>query len=79
VEEGIVHYCVNNMPGAVPRTSTMALTNATLPYALEIANLGYKKAMKGNPAIARGMNVIKGDVVHKVVAESVGLPYVPLK
>jgi len=79
VEEGIVHYCVNNMPGAVPRTSTMALTNATLPYALEIANLGYQKAMKENPAIARGMNVIKGDVVHKAVAESVGLPYVPLK
>jgi len=78
VEEGIVHYCVNNMPGAVPRTSTMALTNATLPYALEIANLGYQKAMKENPAIARGMNVIKGDVVHKAVAKSVGLPYVSL-
>jgi len=78
VEEGIVHYCVNNMPGAVPRTSTMALTNATLPYALEIANLGYQKAMEENPAIARGINVIKGDVVHKAVAKSVGLPYVSL-
>jgi alanine dehydrogenase len=78
VEEGIVHYCVNNMPGAVPRTSTMALTNATLPYALEIANLGYEKAMRENAAIAKGMNVIKGDLVHKAVAESVGLPYAPL-
>ena len=78
VEEGIVHYCVTNMPGAVPRTSTMALTNATLPYVLQIANLGYEKAMKENPAIAKGMNVIKGEVVHKAVAESVGLPYVPL-
>ena len=78
VEEGIVHYCVTNMPGAVPRTSTMALTNATLPYVLQIANLGYEKAMKENSAIAKGMNVIKGNVVHKAVAESVGLPYVPL-
>ncbi len=78
VEEGIVHYCVNNMPGAVPRTSTMALTNATLPYALEIANSGYEKAMWENPRIARGMNVIKGNVVYKAVAESLGLPYTPL-
>ena len=78
VEEGVVHYCVNNMPGAVPRTSTMALTNATLPYALKIANSGYQKAMMENPAIARGMNVIKGHVVHKAVAESVGLPYTPI-
>ncbi len=78
VEEGIVHYCVNNMPGAVPRTSTFALTNATLPYALEIANLGYKKAMKGNSAIARGMNLIHGKVVHKAVAESMGIKYAPL-
>ena len=78
VEEGVVHYCVNNMPGAVPRTSTMALTNATLPYALKIANSGYEKAMLENPAIARGMNVIRGHVVHKAVAESVGLPYTPI-
>jgi alanine dehydrogenase len=78
VEEDVVHYCVNNMPGAVPRTSTMALTNATLPYALEIANSGYEKAMGDNPPIAKGMNVIKGKIVHKAVAESVGLPYTPL-
>ncbi len=60
-----MHYCVDNMPGAVPRTSTLALTNSTLPYALKIANLGYREAMKGNPAIARGMNLIYGEVVHK--------------
>ncbi|HDZ90411.1 MAG: alanine dehydrogenase [Deltaproteobacteria bacterium] len=79
VEEGIVHYCVNNMPGAVPRTSTMALTNATLPYALEIATSGYKRAMRKNPAILKGMNIIKGNVVYKAVADSVGLPCVPLE
>ncbi len=79
VEEKVVHYCVNNMPGAVPRTSTLALTNATLPYAVKIANEGYIKAMMNHPDIARGMNIIKGDVVHKAVAESVGLPYIPLK
>ena len=78
VEEGIVHYCVNNMPGAVPKTSTLALTNATLPYALEIANLGYRKAMKKNPEIARGMNLIRGEVVHKTVADSLGMSYTPI-
>ena len=67
------------MPGAVPRTSTLALTNATLPYAVKIANEGYVNAMMNHPDIARGMNIIKGDVVHKAVAESVGLPYIPLK
>ena len=60
------------------RTATMALTNATLPYALEIANRGYEKAMVDNPTIARGMNVIKGKIVHRAVAESVGLPYTPI-
>ncbi len=79
VEEKIVHYCVNNMPGAVPRTSTLALTNATLPYVVKIAEEGYAKAMRRHPDIAKGMNIIKGDVVYKAVAESVGLPYVPLK
>lgn len=78
VEEGIVHYCVTNMPGAVPYTSTFALTNATLPYVLEVANKGYERAMQENPEIARGMNVIKGSVVHKAVAESLGLSYTPI-
>ncbi len=79
VDEGIVHYCVNNMPGAVPRTSTMALTNATLPYALKIANSGYETAMGEDSAILRGMNVINGRVVHKAVAQSVGLPFMPVE
>jgi len=78
VEEGVVHYCVTNMPGAVPYTSTFALTNATLPYVLEVANKGYERAMQENPEIAKGMNVIKGDIVHKVVAESLGMSYRPI-
>ncbi len=75
VEEGVVHYCVTNMPGVVPKTSTMALTNATLPYVLEMANKGYERAMKENPEIAKGMNLIRGVVVHKAVAESLGITY----
>jgi len=75
VEEGVVHYCVTNMPGAVPRTSTMALTNATLPYVLEIANKGYERAMEKNPEIARGINLIRGEVVNRAVAESLGMSY----
>jgi len=78
VEEGVVHYCVNNMPGAVPRTSTFALTNATLPYVSEVANKGYRKAMKERPDIARGMNLIRGEVVHKAVADSLGMSYAPI-
>jgi alanine dehydrogenase len=76
--DGVVHYCVANMPGAVPKTSTMALTNATLPYALEIANRGWKKAMKGNPEIKLGANVAKGKVAYEAVAEAFGLEYVPI-
>jgi len=78
VVEGVVHYCVTNMPGIVPRTSTLALTNATLPYVLEIANQGYERAMKQNPEIARGINLIRGEVVHKAVAESLGMMYSPI-
>jgi alanine dehydrogenase len=78
VEEGVVHYCVTNMPGVVPRTSTMALTNATLPYVLEIANKGYERAVEENPEIARGINLIRGEVVHKAVAESLGMSYTPI-
>jgi alanine dehydrogenase len=73
--EGVVHYCVANMPGAVPKTSTLALTNATLPYAMEIANKGWKKAMKQNPEIKLGANVVKGKVTYKGVAEAFGLKY----
>jgi alanine dehydrogenase len=76
--EGVVHYCVANMPGAVPRTSTMALTNATLPYAVQIANKGWKKAMQENPEIKYGANVIGGQVAYKAVAEAFGLDYTPI-
>jgi alanine dehydrogenase len=76
--EGVVHYCVANMPGAVPRTSTMALTNATLPYAVQIANKGWKKAMQENPEIKYGANVINGTITYKAVAEAFGLDYTPI-
>lgn len=76
--DGIVHYCVANMPGAVPRTSTLALTNATLPYALEIANKGWKKAMQESNEIRLGANIVNGKVTYKAVAEAFGLDYVPV-
>jgi alanine dehydrogenase len=76
--DGIVHYAVSNMPGALPRTSTLALNNATLPYAAEIANKGWKKAMKENSEIKRGANVVKGHVTYEGVAEAFGLDYVPI-
>ena len=75
--EGVIHYCVANMPGAVARTSTAALTNATLPYAIEIANKGWKKAMQDNKEIKLGANVISGKVVYKAVSEAFGLDYTP--
>lgn len=73
--DGIVHYCVANMPGAVAKTSTMALTNATLPYALQIADKGWQKAMRDNREIALGANIIKGKVTYEGVAEAFGLEY----
>jgi alanine dehydrogenase len=76
--DGVVHYCVANMPGAVPKTSTMALTNATLPYAVEIANKGWERAFKENPEIKPGANVVKGKVTYKGVAEAFDLEYVPV-
>jgi len=75
VVDGIIHYCVANMPGAVSFTSTKALTNATLPYALEIADKGYKKAAQQNPEIAKGINIIEGKVTHQGVAEAFDLEY----
>ncbi|MGD2186914.1 MAG: alanine dehydrogenase [Desulfobacterales bacterium] len=74
--DGIVHYAVSNMPGALPRTSTLALNNATLPYAVEIANKGWQKAMQENPEIKRGANVVNGQVTYEGVAEAFGLEYV---
>lgn len=73
LEEGIVHYCVNNIPGAFPRTSTFALTNATFPYVLQIADKGFEKAMEENEALRKGLNLIDGQVVYQAVAESLGL------
>lgn len=70
----VVHYCVANMPGAVPYTSTLALTNATLPYTIRLANLGWKKACQENLDLKKGLNVIKGEVVYKGVADTFGLP-----
>ena len=77
--DNVVHYCVANMPGAVPRTSTLALTNATLPYAVKIANKGWKKAMKENPDIRLGANIVLGKVTFKGVADAFGLPFTPIE
>jgi len=76
--DGVVHYCVANMPGAVPKTSTIALTNATFPYALEIANKGWRRAFKENPEIKLGANVVDGNVTYKGVADAFNLDYVPI-
>ncbi len=76
--DGVVHYCVANMPGAVPKTSTLALTNATLPYAVEIANKGWQQAMQENPEIKAGANVIKGKVTYQGVSDAFGLAYTPI-
>ena len=76
--DDVVHYCVANMPGAVPYTSTNALTNATLPYAIKLADKGWKKACAENKALKLGLNVIDGQVVYKGVADAFGLPYVPV-
>lgn len=77
IEEGIVHYCVTNMPGAVPRTSALALNNATLPFILEIADKGYKKALLENPHLLNGLNVHKGNITYEAVAKDLGHAYVP--
>ena len=79
IKHGIVHYSVPNMPGAVPRTSTFALSNATISYALQIANKGVEAAMRDNPALAKGLNVYKGKIAYKGVAEAQGLPYEPVE
>jgi alanine dehydrogenase len=78
VVEEVVHYCVSNMPGAVPKTSTLALTNATLNYALEIADKGWQRAMRENSEIRKGANVIDGKITYKGVAEALDMEYVPV-
>lgn len=77
--DGIIHYCVANMPGAVSMTSTMALTNATIPYALELADKGYKIAALENLELAKGLNIVKGKVTYKGVAEAFNLKYEPFE
>ena len=76
--DGILHYCVANIPGAVPYTSTLALTNATLPYALQLADKGWRKACSDNEELRKGLNVVEGKVVYRQVAEAWSLPYEPL-
>ncbi len=77
--EGVIHYCVANMPGAVPRTSTYALSNATLPYVARLASLGFAKAVKDDPALAKGVNTYSGHITYPAVAECFGMEYRPLQ
>jgi alanine dehydrogenase len=77
--DDVVHYCVANMPGAVPYTSTLALTNATLPYAIRLAGNGWKKAAQDHQDLRKGLNVINGKVVYKAVADAFNLPYTDVK
>jgi alanine dehydrogenase len=79
VEEGVVHYCVTNMPGAVARTSAVALNNATLPFTLQIAGMGLARACAENPHLARGLNVHAGHVTHEAVAAALGLQHMPVE
>ncbi len=77
--EGILHYCVANMPGAVPHTSTLALTNATLPYALKLADKGWKKAVADHNDLSWGVNMVGGKITYEAVASAFGMKYTPLK
>jgi len=77
--DGVTHYCVANMPGAVPITSTHALTNATMPYVVQLASDGVVRAVQDNPGLKRGVNVVAGKVTYAPVAEAVGVPYVPVE
>ena len=79
IEEDVVHYCVSNMPGAVPRTSTIALTNATFHYVLNLADKGWQKAMMEDPALKAGLNLYHGKITCRAVAESFGLPFCMLE
>jgi alanine dehydrogenase len=75
----VLHYCVANMPGAVPRTSTFALTNATLPYALKLANKGFLQAITSDPGLKEGVNTYAGHCTYEAVALDQGIPYSPLE
>ncbi len=79
VENGVIHYCVTNMPGAVARTSTFALNNATLPFVLALADKGWRRALKDNPHLGHGLNIEAGKVTHAAVAQDLGYDYVPIE
>jgi len=79
VVDGVIHYCVANMPGAVPRTSTYALSNATLPYMVKLANLGAEAAIQADPALAKGVNTYQGKITYPAVAQAFDLEYTPLE
>jgi alanine dehydrogenase len=79
VEHGVVHYCVTNMPGAVARTATLALTQATLPLVLELADKGWARALQDNPGLQDGLNVLHGRVTHPAVAADLGYAVEPLQ
>ncbi len=79
IKHGIVHYAVANMPGAVARTSTIALTNATIEYALQLANKGFRQAILKNKGLAKGVNIFDGKVTYRAIAEALNLPYTPLE
>lgn len=78
VQDGVIHYCVTNMPGAVARTSTFALNNATLPFVLALADKGWRKALEDDPHLAQGLNVCEGGITYEAVARDLGLPFRPL-
>ncbi len=79
VIDGIVHYCVANMPGAVPYTSTIALNNATLPYTIQLADKGWEQAVRDNRELLLGLNIVRGEIVYKAVAEAFDLPFTPVE
>jgi alanine dehydrogenase len=76
--DGVLHYCVPNMPGAVPRTSTIGLSNATLPYIIKLADKGFNEAVAADKAFALGVNTYQGNITYKAVAEAFGMAYEPL-
>jgi alanine dehydrogenase len=79
IHEGVVHYCVTNMPSAVARTATLALTQATLPFALELANFGLSAALRADPALRPGLQVHAGQVTHAALAQDTGREYVEMR
>jgi alanine dehydrogenase len=79
VLDGVIHYCVTNMPGAVPRTSTFALTNATLPYVRALAESGWQQAVERDTGLLRGLNVHAGRLTHEAVAGALGMEYQPYR